>query len=174
MKKNLLILLLAFSNLGMIVHLITCRHCSSQPQEAIVVEKDAAPINGKCFMQNLKFDREQKAKFRDINCRFRQNVGSILSRLGKQKENMFGELQQINSDTVKLRTFSRGIGELHRQLKDETIDFYLKIKVLCTDEQRQRLEDHFTPLFRNNCCQHPEDCTKENCPLCPSREICEP
>lgn len=174
MKKNLLILLLAFSNLGLIVHLVACRHYSSLSQEAIVVEKDATPINGKCFMENLKFDREQKAKFRDINRHFRQNVCPILSRLDKQKENMFGELQQVNSDTVKLRIFSCKIGELHRQLKDETIDFYLKIKVLCTDEQRQILKNHFSPLFRNNCCHHPEGCTKENCPLCPTQEICEP
>lgn len=163
MKRNLLILLLALSNLGMIVHFITCRNYSKPYQEAILVGKDAAPVNGMCFMENLAFNGEQETEFQDINLRFRQKVCPILRQLDQQKENMFHELQQGDSDTIKLQLFSRTIGELHRQLKEETTRFYLSVKAMCNPEQRQKLQHGFAPLFKNNCCPETSSCSSSGC-----------
>jgi Spy/CpxP family protein refolding chaperone len=66
---------------------------------------------------------------------------------------MYAEIKKPVSDTVKLNTLAMETGNLHAELKQETNRFYLKIKAVCTPVQLEKLQNAFSPLFRNEPCQ---------------------
>lgn len=159
--KDWLILLLVVMNLTALSGKLFS-YAQPVSEETIIVDQTSAPINGSCMIENLGLDQEQQQAFRTINQQFRQGVRSLLIQIDEQRNSMFTELQQPESDTLRLQAISRNIGELHRKLKDETNRFYLSVKAICRAEQVEKLQHCFTPLFENRCCPRTGNC-KTDC-----------
>lgn len=172
--KNWLILILIVLNISTIGSILITRQCSSAARDTIVIDEEATPINGQCFVKNMDFSKQQRSDFRIINHQFRQRVCHIITQLNAQKKEMFYELGQSYSDTLKLHRIARNIGDLHQALKDETGRFYLSVKTLCNTDQQKKLQRYFTPLFQTSCCQGPDKCGQKNCLHQPKHNICEP
>ena len=105
------------------------------------------PMNGRFFRQTLGFDNEQMAVFQEANRHFRPRTMALTFDIDSLKSAMFEEMKKQNPDTLKLAILSKEIGEMHGQLKQATYQFYLKLKNICTDQQRSQLEKAFQPLF---------------------------
>lgn len=162
--KGWLILLFTVLNLSFIMSQIwSYNNSCPPPEENIVIDQESAPINGKCFIENLGLKAEQKTEFRGINQQFRREVCRIIRQLNERKKDMFTELQKDSSDTLHLQFLSKQVGDLHRQLKEETIRFYLSVKSICNPEQKQKLQHCFSPLFENNCCPKASSCRPKEC-----------
>lgn len=171
--KNWLILLLALMNLSTLATILYGKHCNERP-EIIVAGEKASPVNAPCFREKLGLTPVQEADFKKINQAFREKICVIITCLNQEKNTMFGALQLSQPDTVQLRQMARSIGNLHYQLKEETVRFYLAVKSLCNPEQQQILKEYFTPLFQHPDCPDPSDCEKHDCPDSPSSEIFKP
>ncbi|MDR3653820.1 MAG: hypothetical protein P4L34_12735 [Paludibacter sp.] len=106
-------------------------------------------INGKFFRQTLGFNQNQMQVFREANHEFRPKANKIIFSIDSLKNEMFTELKKAKSDTIRLNFLSRETGNLHAELKRETNRFYLKIKMVCTPEQLNKLQMDFSPLYKS-------------------------
>jgi 3-methyladenine DNA glycosylase AlkC len=63
---------------------------------------------------------------------------------------MITELDKETSDQNTLETISNDIGKLHSELKKVTIDYYMKMKAECNEEQQKKLNEIFMSMLKKN------------------------
>ena len=158
MNKNTIltwiVAILVLLNVSTIATILYHNYQEKIEKQSIVLDTQGQnPLNGRYFRQTLEFTDAQMEVFRTVNHEFRPNTNRIIIKIDSLKKEMFAEIKKPVSDTVKLNTLAIETGNLHAQLKRETNVFYLKIKAVCTPEQLEKLQDAFSPLFRNESCQ---------------------
>lgn len=99
------------------------------------------------FREQLDLDPGQVDIFRQLNRDFNQKAWQIQNRLSALRSEMVGELGTDNPDMQKLDSVAVEIGELHKHLKSETIDYYLAMKQVCTPEQQENLHKIFMSVL---------------------------
>lgn len=144
----ILLALLNISTIGTIY--LSNRANSSDPEESIVIDPESSPLNGRYLRQELNFDHEQVAVFRDESREFRQSANGVIEKMNRYKSLLFEEIRRETPERLKTKEYSDSIGRAHSQLKEITVDFYLEIRKCCTGDQAAKLEKIFAPLFRDN------------------------
>ncbi len=157
MNKNKIliwsIVILVLLNVSTIATILYHNYQEKIEKEDIVVDTQGQnPLNGRYFRQTLKFTDSQMEVFREVNHEFRPNANRIIIKIDSLKSEMFAEIKKNVSDTVRLNALALETGHLHAQLKRETNRFYLRIKAVCTPQQLEKLQDAFSPLFRDESC----------------------
>lgn len=158
MNKNTIltwaVVILILLNVSTIATILYHNYQEKIEKEDIVLDSEGQnPLNGRYFRQTLGFTDTQMEVFREVNHEFRPNANNIILRIDSLKSEMFIEIKKPVSDTIKLNALALETGKLHAELKQETNRFYLKIKAVCTASQLEKLQDAFSPLFRNEPCQ---------------------
>jgi hypothetical protein len=97
---------------------------------------------------NLRFD--QMDTFRQLNRNFNWNARQINQNLEALRVEMVEEMGKESSDQEKLDSISTQIGELHANLKKETIAYYLAMKNECDEQQRKKLNQIFMSVLKQN------------------------
>jgi Spy/CpxP family protein refolding chaperone len=147
------IVVLVILNMSTVATILYHNYQDNIGQQSIVLDTEGQnPLNGRYFRQTLGFTTSQMEVFRQVNHEFRPNANSIIIKIDSLKSEMFSEIKKPACDTVKLNALALETGKLHTELKQETNRFYLKIKAVCTPEQLDKLQDAFSPLFRNEPC----------------------
>jgi hypothetical protein len=100
------------------------------------------------FREQLNLDPDQVNRFREINREYNQASNFITLDLERLRRDMVEELGKPGSDTVKLNSISREIGLQHEKLKKLTIDYYLKMKYSCTEDQQLKLNYIFKEMVQ--------------------------
>ncbi|HPW65559.1 MAG TPA: hypothetical protein PLY32_00930 [Salinivirgaceae bacterium] len=143
-----IIVLLAILNLTTIISILHHRYKDKQATETVIVTGEGQnPLSGRFFMQEVGFDDEQMEQFRQINRKFKPKSNQIILQMDSIKVLIFDELNKQNVDTTRLKQLNTRFGELHAELKDETNNFYLKLKEISNTEQTEKLKNAFKPLF---------------------------
>jgi Spy/CpxP family protein refolding chaperone len=146
-----LVFILFAMNIATITSLV---YHSRQTKKQVTVQQDdsqsgiKAEQGARFFREQLNLDADQVSRFRDINREYNRATHLITSDLERLRLNMVAELGKPKSDTVKLYTISREIGNQHEQLKKLTIDFYLKMKSSCTEGQQLKLNYIFKEMVQ--------------------------
>jgi hypothetical protein len=153
-KINLLywiIALLLILNLSTIGGLIYHHYQDTEEeQQALILDVQSdSRLTGRYFRQVIGFDDDQMEAFRKANRKFQPTANQIVFTIDSLKLEQFKELKKQTSDTVRLLNIAEEIGNQHSALKNVTNRFYLEIKKVCNDNQCQKLEEVFHPLFRN-------------------------
>jgi len=102
------------------------------------------------FREHLNLNRGQLEKFRELNRSFNRTAWTITHQLQTLRLEMVQELGNENPDAEKLDSISANIGLLHKQLKNETISYYLGMREVCDEEQKQKLNEIFMSMLQNN------------------------
>jgi Spy/CpxP family protein refolding chaperone len=102
------------------------------------------------FREQLNLLPEQVEKFRLLNRDFNRIAWQINHQLERLRIEMVNEMGKENPDKARLKEISKSIGEMHTQLKDETIKYYLSMKETCTEEQKARLNEIFISILQLN------------------------
>ena len=97
------------------------------------------------IMQELHLSPEQFQLFREYRHQFMVESREIVSELDYQRQLMLDKLAEQEPDTSELNRIAANIGNLHKQLKEETIRNFLDLKSICTPEQQDKLDR----LFQN-------------------------
>ena len=63
---------------------------------------------------------------------------------------MVDELGKPEPDRELLNSLTKEIGELHTQLKNATIDYYLDMKTICDESQKVKLNEIFKSMLKQN------------------------
>jgi len=143
-----IIAILAITNISTLGTILYRSHY----QEAIVQISPPESIDipesylGRFFRDELNLNYEQHQQFRNFRQNF-HNQANIITRKMQAKRNEFMlELGKGKSDTVHLQRLAKEIGALHADLKHLTFEFYLEMKYICTDEQKEKLFQIFSSM----------------------------
>lgn len=98
------------------------------------------------FRDQLRLNNEQFDVFRNANRKYHQQGAAILDELAATRNGIVTELGKEYPDEGELKYLSERIGELHVQLKELTINYYLSMKEVCTPEQEQKLYEIFKAM----------------------------
>ena len=102
------------------------------------------------FREQLDLDPQQVNLFRELNRDFNRTAWQIQNRLAWFRQTMVNEMGQDEPDMQELESIAAQIGELHEELKKETIEYYLAMKKVCTPEQQQKLHQLFLAVLGAN------------------------
>lgn len=102
------------------------------------------------FRDQLNLDRDQLELFREQNREFNRTAWQITHRLESLRAEMVRELGKENPNRKTLDSISKNIGELHTNLKQETIDYYLQMNEVCTEQQQIKLNEIFISMLKKN------------------------
>ena len=146
------IIILIATNLSMgisfLYHRQQDKKLVQQQQEASV--EVPAQQRTRFFREQLNLRPDQVEIFRELNRNFNQTAWQINHSLERLRIEMVNEMGRKEPDEARLKEVSRDIGELHTQLKDETIKYYLSMKEVCTEEQQARLNQLFISILQSN------------------------
>ncbi|MFA5850756.1 MAG: hypothetical protein WC833_12865 [Bacteroidales bacterium] len=141
------VILLAILNITTLTTIFYGKYHKTTEDESIVINSENSPLNGRMFRENLNFDNEQMNKFREQSRDFRYKANEIIGNMNRLKGSLFNELQKPHPDRKRTREISDSIGIAHANLKEASVDFYLKLKECCNQDQNELLKNMFSPLF---------------------------
>ncbi|MCF6334078.1 MAG: hypothetical protein L3J11_12415 [Draconibacterium sp.] len=146
------IVILVATNLSMgisfVYHKQQDKRFMEQLEEAAI--KVPSEQRTRFFREQLDLRFDQMDTFRKLNRNFNQTAWRIVHQLEDLRANMVRELGKEKPSEKTLDSISKHIGELHTQLKKETIDYYLKMKAECNEEQQQKLNEIFISMLKKN------------------------
>ena len=109
---------------------------------------------GRFLRDFLELDRAQYEQFRIDRHAFQTNAWSITEELREKKIEFLDELDKKNPDTGRIEQLSEDIGQLHKALRLETGEYYLKLKTICNVEQQQKLHHFFMQSLGRHDMEH--------------------
>jgi hypothetical protein len=102
------------------------------------------------FREQLNLEPRQMEIFRELNRDFNRTAWQINHQLESLRIEMVTEMGSPTPDKTILESISTEIGALHTQLKNETIDYYLAMKEICNDNQKEKLNEIFISVLQKN------------------------
>lgn len=94
---------------------------------------------GRFFRDELDLTIDQHRQFRSFRQDYHIKASKITRQLKEKRSEMLNELSAGNSDTNNLLLIADEIGELHKELKHLTFEYYLNLKEICNENQREKL-----------------------------------
>jgi len=119
---------------------------SSSPVE---VEQIDIPDDhlGRFFRDELNLNMEQHRKFRAYRQEFHNQATSLTSEMQDVRSRIIRELAAEESDSAALYQMAGEIGDMHKELKCLTYEYYLEMKSICTPEQKKKLFQIFNSML---------------------------
>ena len=100
------------------------------------------------FREQLNLGQDQMDIFRELNRDYNKTAWQVTHQLETLRAEMVRELGKENPKEKRLDSISKQIGELHTNLKKETIDYYMQMKEVCNDEQKVKLNEIFMSMLK--------------------------
>jgi type III secretory pathway component EscV len=102
------------------------------------------------FREQLNLEPQQMEIFRELNRDFNRTAWQVNHQLERLRIEMVTEMGNPTPDKIRLDDISKEIGELHTLLKKETIEYYLLMKEVCNNEQKEKLNEIFISVLQKN------------------------
>jgi len=146
------IVILVATNLSMGISFVYHKNRDKQFMEQLEEAAIKVPSEQRTrfFRDQLDLSMEQVNVFRDLNRSFNRIAWEITHQLEALRAEMVRELGEEKPNEKTLHSIAKDIGELHTQLKEETIDYYNKMKAECNDDQRKKLNEIFMSMLKKN------------------------
>ncbi len=148
---GIIILLLAY-NISMTASYVIHRQQDKKATEQIGSQSIDVPSEQRTrfFREQLNLRPDQMDLFRELNRDFNRTGHNINAELQALRLDMVKELGKANPDTDKLNSISKKIGSLHTELKQATIDYYLRMKENCDAVQQKKLNKIFMSVLEKS------------------------
>jgi len=151
-KTRLLVLgivLLFVTNVATIVGIMLHLQGHEYSQPNCEMEQD--DVNdmprGQFFKIKLGLDQEQTHIFRDLYHQYKSDAGQISQQMEILRKELVDELVIEKPDSASLENIATNIGNLHKQLKELTVAYFLEMKKNCSPEQADKLHEIFHSLL---------------------------
>lgn len=147
-----IIAILVATNLSMAITFLYHKQQDKKQQEQTGNENIEMPAQQRTrfFREQLNLDLQQVDVFRELNRDFNRTAWQFNHRLERLRIEMVNELGRETPDEKRLMNISGEIGNLHTQLKEVTIEYYLAMKEVCDDEQQKKLNELFISVLQKN------------------------
>lgn len=101
------------------------------------------------FREQLDLRQDQMNIFRELNRNYNRSARQISLQLEELRVAMINEMGVKYPDQGKLNSVSDSIGQLHSNLKDLTIRYYLDMKKECDEQQQIKLNEIFMSVSKS-------------------------
>lgn len=108
----------------------------------------AAEQGARYFREKLGLTPEQMNAFREDNREYNRKTNWIARDLDVLRVDLVSEMTGPEPDTLRLNGISQAIGEKHEELKNLTVDYYLSMREVCNEDQKEKLNAIFTEMVR--------------------------
>ncbi len=144
------IVILVATNLSMGLSFWYHKHQDNKTAEKAAEEQVQMPSEQrtKFFRDQLDLSMDQVDVFRSLNRKYNQNARQISNNLERLRIEMVEELDKADPSEELLDSIVTKIGELHKQLKKETMDYYLGMKAECDTAQQEKLKEIFLTVSK--------------------------
>ena len=105
---------------------------------------------GRFFKQELNLSNKQHRIFQSIRHQYHQDSDIIIDKMKKNRNDLLTGLGEEKSDTIILNKLSKDLGNLHTELKNLTIQYYLDMKEVCNEKQKVKLFQLFKTMVNSN------------------------
>lgn len=105
---------------------------------------------GSFFKEELNLSNKQQRAFQSIRHEYHQNSDILLEKMDKNRNDILTELGKETSDTINLNKLSKDLGFLHTELKNLTMNYYLDMKGICNEKQKEKLFQIFKSMVNVN------------------------
>jgi len=156
-KKKILIGLIVFLMLLNAATILTVVLLMNRPDQTgrrtvtTAAMQDTSGIPGtqrvRYMADQLGLDAEQQKEFRTASWDYGRQARAISQKMSQLRDQLLEEMVKIQPDTTTLDSLSEQIGINHTLLKKLTVDHYLRLKSLCTDEQKKGLHEMFRKIL---------------------------
>ena len=146
------IVILVATNLSMGISFIYHRNQDKKFMEQLEEAAIKVPSEQRTrfFRDQLNLSMDQVDIFRELNRSFNQTAWQITHELEAMRAEMVKELGEEKPSDRQLQSIAKQIGELHTKLKEVTIDYYLKMKEVCDEDQKIKLNEIFVSMLKKN------------------------
>lgn len=101
------------------------------------------------FRDELNLTDEQFEEFKIINKKYFNKSQDIAFKLHNNRILLLEELAKINPNLETMDQVAKEIGELHYELKLNTIEHFMELKNLCNKEQQEYLQHFFMKIIED-------------------------
>lgn len=139
----IIIIFLLVTNIATIITVISLNSKESDDTEPPLIEM---PVDRRVgfFHNQVGIREEQVPAFNNYNLEFNVKAGEISGQMRELRHKMVEEMASENPDTSLLNSIAQDFGNLHKELKILTMEYYFNLKSVSDEMQRERL--HF--MFR--------------------------
>jgi len=141
----IIIIFLLVTNIATIVTTVSLNKQKQEADEAPPVIELPRDSRIGFFHNQIGIRNEQLQVFNNYNRQFNSEAGRLSERMEELRLKMVEELALEEPDTTLLNEIASEFGQLHKEMKKLTIDYYFNLKSVSDEEQRERL--HF--MFRD-------------------------
>lgn len=147
-----IIVILLATNLSMGISFLYHKQKDHKQQEQVEEAAIEVPARQRTrfFREELGLNYNQVNKFRELNREFNRKAWNISHNLERLRAEMVREMGMKEPNPEKLESITDEIGTLHTELKNVTVDYYMKMKAECNDEQKEKLNEIFMSMLQNN------------------------
>lgn len=103
---------------------------------------------GNYMSDRLKLSSDQEIKFRSLRSEFHTNAKGVSKEIQKKRKFLYLELAKEKADLEKLNQIADEIGLLHANLKKLSINHYVNMKEICSEDQQDELYQMFKLMFK--------------------------
>ncbi|WP_321997772.1 periplasmic heavy metal sensor [Draconibacterium orientale] len=143
-----LVVILAATNLSMGISFWYHKQQDKKATETQQVEMPSEQRT-RFFREQLNLQPDQVDSFRELNRTYNRSARRISDQLTQLRIEMVEEMGKAAADTTKLHAISSEIGEMHKILKDLTVDYYLDMKAVCNENQQEKLKEVFLSMTKS-------------------------
>jgi len=99
------------------------------------------------FREQLDLRPAQMDSFRELNREYNRKSHAVARELEALRYDMIRELGKENANQDSLYRITSEIGKRHMELKNSTIDYYQRMKEICSPQQCRRLNEVFMSML---------------------------
>jgi Spy/CpxP family protein refolding chaperone len=142
-----IIIILVVINLGTIAGMWFL-HFGRKPHHEILLPQHPMPDRkspgiGRFEMlgTELKFNEEQMIKFNELRAGHQQEMKNYADKINGIKKKILADISMPEPDTAKANELFTEIGHYQASIEKEIFNHFRRIKMICTDEQKQKLNE---------------------------------
>lgn len=113
-------------------------------------KKIREPRRNEMFGRELKFDTGQEEKFNEIETVHHKEMQMFADSINEMKKQILTEITMPEPDTTKAGILFAEIGKYQSSIEKKIFSHFLKIKMLCNDEQRIRFDNLIKDIIDRN------------------------
>jgi len=144
------VVILLATNISMAVSFLYHKKQDRIREENITVTTIEVPTEQRArfFREQLNLSPEQMNQVRDLNREYNRATNIFAHQLEDLRLEMISELGKENPDLDKLNDITSEIGELHKEIKNNKINYYQKMNAVCGPQQQKRLNEIFMSMLK--------------------------
>jgi hypothetical protein len=102
------------------------------------------------FKEELNLTEEQSLKFEQLRKNHRDTLENMMLQMKETRQVISSEMMKVKPDSVLLFSKTDELGDIYAAIRKLNILHYWRMKEICDDPQKQKLDSVFNKIF---CCE---------------------